>query len=252
MCTVSWRAARGGYHLFFNRDELNRRAPEHPPQPDASHGVAMLAPRDGDHGGTWLAVNALGLTVCLLNDYSGPGRTGAGGPRFSRGQVVREAAGAATLTAIVRRLTARRLTAVAPFRLLALAPDEEPLLLHWTGVKLVRRRKPIRPRLLTSSSFATAAVTAARFATFHRLVRVPATPAVRELARFHRQHDPAEGAGSVAMRREDAATRSYSHIEVNRRLVKFSYEAACWPRLPGGPTGRVLTLSLPRTHRHAG
>ncbi len=79
MCTVSWRAARDGYDLFFNRDELHTRAPELPPALSERDGVRFLAPRDGDHGGTWLAVNEHGLTVCLLNDYANPWRPAAGG-----------------------------------------------------------------------------------------------------------------------------------------------------------------------------
>jgi len=229
MCTVSWCAAPGGYELFFNRDELNARAPEQPPLLALRRGVRFLAPRDGDHGGTWLAVNEHGLTVCLLNDYSGRNRTGTAGPRESRGQLVLSVADAPALPAVARRIRSRSLGAVAPFWLLALVPGENPLLLHWSGAALACRHAPIRPPLLTSSSFTTAEVTAARQAAFRQFVQMADHPTARELTGFQRQHDPAAGAFSVAMQRPDAATRSFSHIAVNRRVIRFDYEVAAWP-----------------------
>jgi len=61
MCTVSGSVAREGYDLWFNRDELNTRAPEQAPAVASCDGVAFLGPRDGDHGGTWMVASELGL-----------------------------------------------------------------------------------------------------------------------------------------------------------------------------------------------
>ena len=88
MCTVSWRVSREGYDLFFNRDELNTRAPEVAPAIGQSEGVAFLAPRDGTSGGTWLLANDRGLTLGLLNDYGASWRPAAAVVRVSRGQIV--------------------------------------------------------------------------------------------------------------------------------------------------------------------
>ena len=223
MCTVSWRQTEERYDLFFNRDELRSRAAEHPPTLDAREGVHFIMPRDGQAGGTWLAANDHGVTVCLLNDYANPWRPAAAGVRFSRGHIVADAADARTLDIVLRRVQAQPLPLTAPFQLLALQPGEAPLLLHWSGAALLQSRREFVPPLLTSSSFATATVIAARFATFERLVRVPAHPTVEELAYFHRHYDPAAGACSVSMSRPDASTRSTIRVSVDPAQVALSY-----------------------------
>ena len=223
MCTVSWRQTEEGYDLFFNRDELRSRADEHPPTLGARADVTFIMPRDGQAGGTWLAANDRGLTVCLLNDYANPWRPSVSRARLSRGHIVAEAADARTLDDVLRRVEVQPLPLIAPFQLLALQPGETPLLLHWNGAALVRSRRELSPPLLTSSSFATGTVIAARFATYERLVRIPAHPTVDELAYFHRHYDPAAGACSVAMSRPDASTRSTIRVSVDPGQVALSY-----------------------------
>ena len=69
MCTVSWTPLDGGYALAMNRDERRTRAPATPPERRELDGVPVLLPRDGEAGGTWIAVNALGHTLALLNRW---------------------------------------------------------------------------------------------------------------------------------------------------------------------------------------
>src|SRR5262245_12838820 len=68
MCTVSWLHQRDGYILLCNRDERRTRKPASGPR-IAGGVVRYIAPVDGDHGGSWIGVNHLGLTLCLLNRY---------------------------------------------------------------------------------------------------------------------------------------------------------------------------------------
>lgn len=249
MCTVSWSQRRGRYDLFFNRDELHSRGPEAPPQEHRRHGVRLLAPRDGDRGGSWLALNEFGLTVCLLNDYATAWRPPIRVAPRSRGRIVLAAGAARSLDGVRRTVASQPLERTAPFRLLALAPDSPPLVLHWDGHRLHRRRAPLRRCLLTSSSFRPVAVAAARRATYDRLVGPATPPAVRALARFHRQHDAAAGAFSVAMRRPDAATRSLIHVAVNRERGGLRYVALQWPAACGAggtPGGGQLRRKGPR------
>lgn len=225
MCTVSWRDTPEGYDLFFNRDEKRSRAAEQPPGRYEHAGVQFLMPTDSQSGGTWLATNDRGLTVCLLNDYANPWRPSPTAALYSRGLIVTRAADALTTDDVVARVRSQPLQNVAPFRLLAVPAGKEPLLLHWNGAALVPCRRPILPPVLTSSSFATVEVTAVRLATYQRMVRAPDRPTVAELARFHRQHDPAAGAHSVAMSRPDAATRSTIHVAVDRVRVVLAYRS---------------------------
>jgi hypothetical protein len=239
MCTVSWRAARDGLDLFFNRDELHTRAPELPPVREERDGTAFLAPRDGDHGGTWLAVNAHGLTVCLLNDYANPWRPAPGTARHSRGHLVLACATAASLAAVAAEIARQPLARTLPFTLLAVAPGGDALALRWDGAQL-HRRPPAAgdlPPPLSSSSFATDEVIAARLARFAQTFPTGTAPDADALAAYHRQHDPSAGAHSVLMRRPDAATRSLCHVRVTPERVSLAYA----PVRPG-PAGRPEVL----------
>src|ERR1051326_3966193 len=70
VCTVSWTHQPGGYHLLCNRDEKRTRGAARAPELRLIGGTRCISPADSDFGGTWIAVNEWGLTLCLLN---GPG-----------------------------------------------------------------------------------------------------------------------------------------------------------------------------------
>ena len=245
MCTVSWSFSREGYDLFFNRDELNTRAPEFPPALLRRGEVTFLAPRDGDHGGTWLFANEFGLTVCLLNDYANPWRPAGPAPHHSRGHLVMACATAANLAEVFTAVQAQPLARTMPFRLVALAPGEQPLLLHWTGATLISggQRNLLPP--LTSSSYATSEVIALRTWRFAYFVRSATEPEPEELAIYHRQHFPGFGPDSVLMHRPDAATRSIIHVRVDAGRVSISYEPVRW--VASGPVLlEAVESALPR------
>ncbi len=71
MCTVSWIHTPRGYELFCNRDEAITRESAFAPGAIDRNGVRVLAPLDGRHGGTWIAVNEFGLALCLTNGVRG-------------------------------------------------------------------------------------------------------------------------------------------------------------------------------------
>ncbi len=245
MCTVSWSARPGGYDLFFNRDELATRAPETPPALAQHDGVAYVAPRDGDLGGTWLLTNRHGLTLGLLNDYGATWHPSSAVPRFSRGHLVLACAALADPTAAVELVQRLPLDRTPAFHLVILAPDREAFMLHWAGVELSCDSLPPNFPSRTSSSFATAEVIAARTSRFGAYVQSPGCPALGELAAYHRQHDPNSGATSVLMRRPDAATRSITQVTVTPEMITMNYEALRWTS--GGPeTVAPVNLSLPR------
>jgi hypothetical protein len=235
MCTVSWTADHGRYDVFFNRDELNARSAEAPPSFARRDGVAYLAPRDGNHGGTWLLANELGLTVCLLNDYGAAWRPAATLPRFSRGHVVLACATAASRAEALAAIRAQPLAATPAFRLVIFSTEEgpEPLVVRWQGDRLVFETATAAVAPISSSSFATEEVIAQRIGRFASLVRSPSRPEVAELAAFHRQHAVAAGAHSVLMRREDAATRSIIHVAADSRHLRLDYQPVGWAT--GGP-----------------
>jgi hypothetical protein len=224
MCTVSWLPFGDGYTLCFNRDERYSRAPAIPPAERTKRGVRYLAPLDGDFGGTWLAVNEFGVTLCLLNRYRVPGYGPPARP-LSRGLLVLELAGMTSARDAVAALEDRSLDRVQPFSLVALEPGQAVRVVAWDGQALTGLTHRSPGLVLTSSSVTEAEVGAARRAVFAALDR--ATP--KALAELHRSHLPERGRCSVCMHREDAETQSFSQITVAADRVTLEHvpDAPC-------------------------
>lgn len=209
MCTASWLITPGGYELFFNRDERRTRLPATPPTRQQRDGVTFLAPRDGDAGGTWLAVNEFGLSIALLNYYPTSATTG----KVSRGLLVLSLVTERTPADVAARLGDEELTEYQPLLLLALAPNQRPHLLRWDGAELSLDINPKQP--VTTSSFDTATVVARR-QVMYSTTRGEA---------FHLSRDERGDAYSVCMTRDDAQTVSFSHITVSPGSITFRYRA---------------------------
>ena len=74
---------------FANRDEKRTRGEALARRIRECGGVRYVAPIDADFGGTWIAANEFGVSVCLLNGDAGT----APFPQRSRGLLLRELAG---------------------------------------------------------------------------------------------------------------------------------------------------------------
>ncbi|MGF1449783.1 MAG: NRDE family protein [Opitutales bacterium] len=228
MCTATWWHQPGGYTLFFNRDELKRRAQAQPPQRFEAHGVAFLAPTDPDGGGTWLAVNAHGLTLALVNHYPTVETAEPDTEPRSRGLLVRDLAhlGHTLDTADqLARSGHAGLRRYAPFHLLALGPDQPTVQATWDGRELTRRHGRAVAQPLTGSSFDSQRIVTCRQTAFADSFGDAEATLMDDNRhrRFHRQHDAAQGAASVLMERPDARTVSYAEVEVTPREVILHY-----------------------------
>ena len=126
MCTVTWLADDGGYSLLFNRDEKLTRVVAEPPRIQTREGVRFGAPIDADGGGTWIATNEYGLSVCLLNAYPKAGLR-SGTAIESRGKIPIDLASSRSLEEVGERMNRMDLGYFAPFHLLALEPY------RWSG-----------------------------------------------------------------------------------------------------------------------
>ncbi len=218
MCTATWLRDDGGYHLFFNRDERRERKRAQPPVRSEAEGVSYLAPRDGDAGGSWLAVNEFGLSVALLNYYQAPVlNSPVAGAFVSRGQLVTALVTAASLAEVDRRLSALDLLAYRPCTLLILVPSSVALF-GWDGTLLRRLPEP-ETRMLSSSGFDAAGAERSR----RELLASVAPNSADALRRFHASHQPQRGAFSPCMHRHDASTVSFSEVRVTPRRVSFKY-----------------------------
>lgn len=207
MCTVTWLHGGGGYHLLCSRDEKHTRMAAAPPRVFERGGVRWIAPTDTEAGGTWIAVNSFGISLCLLNG------TGAAG-RSSRGLLVRDLA---PLREPARRLPRMRLDAFAPFTLVVLEPAPQWTVWDWDGRRLERRCDTAPP--VASSSLAMREARSARRALFESL----RPQSVEDLFAFHASHHPDSGALAPCMHRSDASTVSLSHVHAGPGRVEMNY-----------------------------
>ena len=233
MCTLTWLPARDGegYDLLFNRDELDARGPEIPPELSLRHGTRVVAPRDAERGGTWIALNHYGLTVALLNFYPQNAldptdcQTASVEPFHyaSRGDLPWLGADASDVNALESRLRSEPLELYRAFHLVAVDANGESRWFRWDGMTL---RMQTAPPFVTSSSYRTARVEAERQARFERLAPVT----VETLQAFHREHSADRGAASICMRRDDGRTRSLTTVCVRAERRELTYETIAWDR----------------------
>jgi Transport and Golgi organisation 2 len=225
MCTVSWIHTPGGYHLLCNRDEKKTRASALGPRIQARGWVRFIAPMDTEFGGTWIAVNEFGVSVCLLN---GANLTGGPLPTLrqhsrSRGLLVRELIWAQSIDECALCLKQLDLAPFAPFTVVFLQPNKPATIAEWDGdnTTVIPSGESLMP--LTSSSFDPEDVRKARWSEFARraAARGDIDPAL--LHAFHASHGTNRDAYSTCMHRADAETVSFSWIIVDRDGIRFTY-----------------------------
>jgi hypothetical protein len=222
MCTVSWVHQAGGYHLLCNRDEKRTRQVALGPRLYRCGGVNYLAPVDTDFGGTWIATNEFGISLCLLNGEGGrrPAR-----PRLSRGLLIPELIWARTIDDCQFLLRQTDLSQYAPFSLALLEPGFPGMVARWNGSTLTVAPGDAQVPL-TSSSYDPNGVRRARVDEFTR--RSVASHRVDPplLYSFHTSHGVSPDAYSTCMHREDAETVSFSWVVVTKQAVRFLYSPA--------------------------
>lgn len=217
MCTLSWSPGPDGYQVFFNRDEQRTRPRAAPPEERLSDGVRYLAPEDRPGGGTWIAVNEAGITICLLNRYD----DGARAPdpdRESRGGIVTRVAGATSMDQLIEGLARLPWDRYAPCTVFAFDGGAQVRSWRWAvSGRLDTATRVTAGFLASSSAVDGAAVVDGRrrqFGTVHD----PAT-----LVRLHASHHPERGARSVCMHRPDAHTVAFCRVSVTGTGVQLTY-----------------------------
>jgi hypothetical protein len=226
VCTVTWHDAPAGYQIFFHRDERRERRPALPPEIRRRGGTRFIAPLDGDFGGTWIAVNEFGLSVCLLNGFPAPDRPAPDGRReyTTRGCLPLEAIEHPSPSLVPAMLHSLDLDRFRPFVLVTFAPGGAGSVARWSGVSLDVDDGRAAEQPLVSSSFFTGEVRRNRTAVFAdlRRLRAGSDPTSMHLA-FHRSHHPTAGAHSPCMHRPEACTVSFGHVRVDDERVHVSY-----------------------------
>jgi hypothetical protein len=218
MCTVTWFHQPGGYQLFANRDEKRTRLAAEVPIERERDGIRFVAPVDGDFGGTWIATNERGLSLCLVN---GPGEAPEGGR--SRGFVVLDWITATSLGELREAITHYDLGAVSGFTLVALEANRPSMIVRWNGLRCSITEDGDRFMPLVSSSFDPVGVENSRRAQFARMTE--GSSQIGSFLAFHRSHLPHRGPYSTCMHRDDAYTVSFTWVTVTPSEAAMYYAA---------------------------
>lgn len=234
MCTLSfWPLNDGAYFLLHSRDELRTRAAAAPPQPVPMARVATLAPRDGEAGGTWFAVDGEGHLLCVLNGTEDEPPSEVA-PR-SRGLLAFDLAADLRRSACERALTvALRRDRYRPFVLVHAEPGGPQASLHlwrWNGITLTAETH-IQPHVEISNRFDQATAERIRRALQQEHLRQHAPPSTAALRRvlwsFHHLHRDVAPAGDVfspCMHHDRACTRSLALFDSRREHRALFYRA---------------------------
>lgn len=249
MCTVTvWPGGRD-LHLWFNRDEQRSRPVALPPQEHpAGDSFPWLAPLDPAGGGTWLAVNAAGLCLGLLNAYSPAfADPGPGGP--SRGLIIPGLIGAPTPAAAALLLEARGLGGFRPFHLFAVDRSGRGWLATWDGMNLLRQPLPGLPWFFTTSSFRTEEVEKSRHDAFlqARARSLAGHPSPTAIEAWHRATGFPGSAETICMVRPDAHTVSISWIQMGPAGAEWRYAPTESSGDLPGPFGPARVLAWQQT-----
>lgn len=245
MCTLTWLPLEQGYVLFFNRDERRTRPPAAAPVRFLKNGMRFLAPLDGSRGGTWLLVNAAGLSVALLNHYTASHEV-VSERAHSRGELPLACADCRGIDEAMSRVGELLLHHYAPFHLI-LADEAAAHRFTWDGTTGHHSVLDPGGALLTTSSFSPQTVEPARHARFRQIVGEMrnATPTRLQLFHEDQSDDPA---CSVRMSRPDACTHSISRIRVSRHrgTGEFRYRASAEIQPGAKPVRLSLKLDQPQ------
>ena len=235
MCTISWIHDANGYQLLCNRDEKLTRKSALEPRLAVRNGTRFLAPVDGDFGGTWIATNEFGVSVCLLNGANlTSSEIHAAAPRRSRGLLLLDLIPVPSVAAICNRLRETDLSVFAAFTLATLEPGHPAAVLEWDGSKKTLLFEEADRFMLTSSSFDSEEVRRSRQEEYSHV------QADEGLFAFHRSHAPARSAYSTCMHRADAETVSFSWIRVSELLATFYYTPAAPCQQVAGVSKKLL------------
>lgn len=205
----------------MNRDELLSRVTAQHPAVHRLSGITALFPTDVE-GGTWIGVTERGDTWALLNRNGGA----RSAKNVSRGQLVIGALVVSDPAATSRLLREAGLFNFLPFRLFGISMARKNVTEWiWDANQLSVVPHPWRPNHWFSSGISDAISAEVRGKLF-QAARHDRDYGDREwLRRMHRSHGEGPGAFSVCVHRDDAATVSFTEIEVTSSTAQMRYHA---------------------------
>jgi len=230
MCTLTVLPRRsGGYGLVMTRDERRTRKPGSPPEVGAARGQAIVAPRDGEAGGSWIVADGGGTTLCMLNgDVAAEEWREPEGVR-SRGELLLGLAGVGDRAAIdgeLRRRLARGELRVRPFLLVAVEPGGAIGRWQFDGAALTTEQAA-PPWIVTSNGLDPAHVARERRQQFDAWLAADGERSLEQQLELHRTHVGAPNDGMLAsfcLHRPLVSSVSVTAVLAGGRGVTMRYE----------------------------
>lgn len=198
MCTVTFIPTRKQYILTSNRDEKKGRSSASGPELYSFDSGKILFPKDGDAGGTWIAVHENGNALVFLN-----GAFVAHKPkppyRKSRGLILVDLIDSPTP---YNSFLAINLNKIEPFT--AIIWDDQHLFeCRWDGKQKHHQLiENTEPRIWSSSTLYDQAIIEKRKSWFESWIRKNPTPSQDEILHFHRFTGDGDSSNDLLMNRD--------------------------------------------------
>lgn len=211
MCTVTYIPTQGKYFITSNRDEKNSRKKAIAPTVYEINQKKLIFPKDGDAGGTWIALNENGNAAVLLN---GAFENHAPQPayRLSRGKILVDIIAEERP---VRQFHQVDLFHIEPFTLILL--EKENLYeCRWDGSsKHYQQLKTHRPYIWSSVTLYAKDVIKKREQWFAAFLNNNPQPTQKDILEFHQFTGDGDEANDLLMERGNV----YSTVSITSMLL---------------------------------
>lgn len=218
MCTLTFFPRGNGYVLAMNRDERLARGTAAPPSRVGANGVEAIYPRDVE-GGTWIAANAFGIALALLNWNDVPCDANKA---HSRGVLIPWLIAGSTSHEVHAALEHMDLRGILPFRAAGFFPGEKQILeWRWDMALLRLHWFPWERRHWFSSSLSDTRATELRGAVCDHAWNEAADHSISWLRQLYASHDNAGLA--ICVHRDAVQTLSYTEVTCSPAHVGMKY-----------------------------
>lgn len=241
MCTLTFAPTNEGFLVGMNRDEQKIRPAALPPDIFKRGDAQAIYPREAG-GGTWIACSSYGNVFALLNWYSAA--TDALGPKIrTRGELIPTLVYELDSRSTANRLARIDLAGLHPFRLVGAFRGERIVCeWRWDGQRLDCLRFGWGLKHWFSSSLSDPSAAQLRGRTCAAAIWDGTTPTREWLRRLHKSHDPEPGPYSICVHRPDAATVSYTQVQITPPHIFMDYVAG--PPCETPSCGRAISIPL--------
>jgi uncharacterized protein with NRDE domain len=220
MCTVTFIPVAGKIFLTSNRDEKTVRQRALPPRFYVHNNIQLIYPKDGEAGGTWIALNENGHAGVLLNGAFTKHRPSP--PyRKSRGIVFVDII---KTNAPLNQFLYAQLSGIEPFTIIIL--EQNNLFeCRWTGdKKFYRQLNQDEPHIWSSATLYDNPTVKKRERWFMQWLAKESAPGFENILQFHRFAGDGDKHTDLLMNRGGTMhTVSITSIETDFKIGKMRY-----------------------------